>query len=134
MPQRCEDAFGSIESAQEFLALLTEAIQETKQDVKADIEEHGIENSRRIDALQIALYDLQVLEHHISRSKRLLNNLRMVRRILLQDRGISEDQLPAIPASLPSVVMEAPPANPGLLRMRPKKYARREETVRIAVG
>ena len=35
MPERCEDAFSSIESAQEFLALLAEAIAETKRDVDA---------------------------------------------------------------------------------------------------
>ncbi len=117
MPEHCEDAFGSIESAQEFLALLAEAVSETKRDVDSDIAEHISSNgSRRIEALKIAAYDLEVLEHHIYRSKRLLNDLRMLRRLLLEQRGISEDQLPAAPAPIPLVRMELPVPPPRSFR------------------
>ncbi len=109
MPEHCEDAFGSIESAKEFLALLAEAVAETKKDVEADIQAHfSNDGSRRVEALKIAAYDLEVLEHHFYRSKRLLNDLTMLRRILLEERGVSEDQLPAIPTAIPLVRMELP--------------------------
>ncbi len=109
MSERCEDAFGSIESAQEFLGLLAEAVAETKQDVANDIQDCGNSNgSRRTEALKIAAYDLEVLEYHIYRSKRLLNDLRMLRRILLEQRGVPAVQLPSVPAAIPLVRMELP--------------------------
>lgn len=118
MPQRCEDTFGSIESAQEFLALLAEAIGETRRDVDAEIQEHGTNGSRRVDALKIASYDLEVLEHHMYRSKRLLNDLRMVRRLLLQERGVPASELPSAPAPIPLVRMELPIPQPHVIRRR----------------
>ena len=134
MPQRCEDAFGSIESAQEFLALLAEAISETKRDVNADIQEHGTNGSRRMDALKIASYDLEVLEHHIYRSKRLLNDLRMVRRLLLQERGVPQSELPVVPAPIPLVRMELPIPQAHVSRRRRPVETLREQLVEVAVA
>lgn len=134
MPQRCEDAFGSIESAQEFLSLLTEAIAETRRDVDADIQENGTNSSRRVDALKIASYDLEVLEHHIFRSKRLLNDLRMVRRLLLEERGVPAAELPAAPAPIPLVRMELPVPRPQMSRKRRPSENVREQLVEVAVA
>lgn len=134
MPQRCEDAFESIESAQEFLALLSEAVAETRRDVDADIQEHGMNGSRRIDALKIASYDLEVLEHHIYRSKRLLNDLRMVRRLLLEQRGVPAVELPAPPAPIPLVRMELPIPRPPVSRRRRPSESVREQLVEVAVA
>lgn len=135
MPQRCEDAFGSIESAQEFLALLAEAISETRRDVDADIQEHGTNGSRRTDALKIASYDLEVLENHIYRSKRLLNDLRMVRRLLLEERGIPIEELPVVPGPIPLVRMEMPVPRPrDARRVRPRREAARDNVAQIAVA
>jgi hypothetical protein len=133
MSQRCEDTFGSIESAHEFLALLTEAISETKRDVDTEIQENGFSNgSRRIDALKIALYDLEVLEHHICRSKRLLNDLCMVRRLLLADRGVPQDQLPTAPAAIPLVRMELPVPIPHATRRARARNHVQEELAKVA--
>lgn len=134
MPQLCEEAFGSIESAQEFLALLTEAIAETRSDVESEIQEHRTNSSRRIDALKIAAYDLEVLEHHICRSKRLLNDLRMVRRLLLQERGVPSTELPAAPQPIPLVRMELPIPRPHVMRRRRQREAVREQLVEVAVA
>lgn len=135
MPQRCEDAFGCIESAQEFLTLLTEAISETKQDVDAEIQEQPeVNGSRRPEALRIALYDLELLEHHMRRSKRILNDLCMVRRILLEQRGVPKEELPAVPAPLPPIrmVLPVPPPHiPGRLR---RERAAQKEFVTAAVA
>src|SRR5512146_549348 len=134
MPQRCEDAFSSIEGAQEFLALLAEAIAETRRDVDADIQDHGTNGSRRIDVLKIASYDLEALEHHIYRSKRLLNDLRMVRRLLMQERGVPDAEVPAAPEPIPLIRMELPIPRPHLLRRRRTSEGVREQSVEIAVA
>lgn len=134
MPQRCEDAFGSIESAQEFLALLAEAVAETRRDVNVDIQERGTDGSRRADALKIASYDLEVLEHHIYRSKRLLNDLRMVRRLLLQERGAPETELPAVPEPIPLVRMELPIPRPHVSRRHRQNRRVPELLVETAVA
>lgn len=133
MPKRCEDTFGSIESAQEFLALLAEAVAETRRDVDADIQEHGASSSRRIDGLKIASYDLEVLEHHIYRSKRLLNDLRMVRRVLLKEQGVPASELP-VPEPIPLVRMELPIPKPHAPRRRQPSKSVREELVEVAVA
>ena len=109
MPKRCEENFGCIESAQEFLALLAEAIAETKQDVDADMQQQAsASESKRTEALRIASYDLEVLGHHLRRSKRIMNDLRMVRRLLLKQRGVPEEKLPQVPASMPPVRLDLP--------------------------
>lgn len=134
MPEHCEDAFGSIESAQEFLALLAEAVSETRRDVDADIRAHTSNNgSRRTEALKIAAYDLEVLEHHIYRSKRLLNDLRMLRRLLLEQRGLAPDELPAAPAPIPLVRMELPVPPPRTPRRNGRvKEVEREHAFAVA--
>lgn len=136
MPARCEDSFTSIESAQEFLALLAEAIAETKRDVEAEIQDHFSNNgSRRIEALKIAAYDLEVLEHHMYRSKRLLNDLRMLRRILLEQRGVAEEQLPSVPAPIPLVRMELPVPPPRTPHSRiTVKKVEEEELVEVVAS
>lgn len=134
MPQRCEDTFGSIESAQEFLALLADAVAETRREVNHDIQARGTDGSRRIDALKIASYDLEVLEHHIYRSKRLLNDLRMVRRLLLQERGVPEAEVPPVPEPIPLIRMELPIPRPHALRRRRPSESVREQTVQGVVA
>lgn len=86
-------AFDTIESAQEFLALLREAVEEAKQNVDADI----LSNSRaprHLDALRLAMYKLEKLDHHVKVSCRLLNDLRTLRRLLLEERedAVGADQ------------------------------------------
>jgi hypothetical protein len=41
---------------------------------------------RRIEALQIVQFKLDKLEHHLKTSSRLLNDLRTLRRLLLEER------------------------------------------------
>jgi hypothetical protein len=61
-------------------------------DAKGDIEddlvaEESAQESRRVEALRLVLYKLDKLEHHITASRRLLNDLRSLRRLLLQERS-----------------------------------------------
>src|SRR5271165_2896564 len=83
-------AFDTIESAQEFLGLLREAVDEAKLHADADIQsEAGLPASRRIDALRLVVYKLDKLDQHMKGSCRLLNDLRTLRRLLLDERSDS---------------------------------------------
>jgi hypothetical protein len=80
--------FDTIESAQEFLALLREAVDDAKTNADADIiAEADARSSRRVDALRLVVYKLEKLEQHIKSSCRLLNDLRTLRRLLLEERS-----------------------------------------------
>ena len=78
-----QTAFDTIESAQEFLALLREAVEEANLTANADITQT---QGRNLDALRIVLYKLEKLEQHLKVSGRLLNDLRTLRRLLLEER------------------------------------------------
>jgi len=80
--------FDSIESAHEFVVLLAETVREAKRDVEADVQrESGSQFPRRLDALRTALYSMERLELHMNKSRRILNDLRSLRRLLLGERA-----------------------------------------------
>jgi hypothetical protein len=92
-----DSPFETIESAQKFLELLSETVVEAKRDLSADVEREFVRGtSRRLDALRIALYNVEKLELHMKQGNRILNDLRMVRRLLFQERSAS-GSLPAAP-------------------------------------
>jgi hypothetical protein len=79
--------FESIESAQEYFQYLAEAILEARDSVTSDIAANFTpELQRRQEALKLALYKLERLEQHTKSSRRLLNDLRTLRRLLLEER------------------------------------------------
>jgi hypothetical protein len=79
--------FDSIESAQEYLALLAEVIAETRLEVEEDfVRLTDPAFARRQDAMRIVGYKLERLESHVAISRRLLNDLRSLRRLLLAER------------------------------------------------
>ena len=79
--------FDTVESAHEFLTLLSTTIAEAKQEVTADVKKERTEGDRRrLEALRVAVYNLERLEYHLTRSSRILNDLRSLRRLLLQER------------------------------------------------
>jgi hypothetical protein len=89
MSAHTDNPFDSIETAHEFLALLSTNILEAKHDLEIDIErEIAVDGSRRLDALRLALYNLQKLESNMNRSRRLLNDLRTLRRLLFEERTL----------------------------------------------
>ena len=80
--------FDTIESAHEFLTLLSLTIAEAKREVTDDVKRERSGNARRrLDALRMAVYNLERLEFHLNKSARLLNDLRSLRRLLFQERG-----------------------------------------------
>ena len=82
-----ETPFDSIEGSQEYVSLLAEAIEEARQDVDADVALAQAEGAdRRAEALQLVNYNLAKLSLHIKTSRRILNDLRTLRRLLLAER------------------------------------------------
>ena len=89
MRYRPETPFDNIESAQQFVELLIEAIEESKRDVNADIALLEANRSGRSkQALQLVSANLTKLSQHMTTSRRILNHLRTLRRLLLQERQL----------------------------------------------
>jgi hypothetical protein len=79
--------FDSVENAQQYVRLLVEAITEAKSEIEADMGLAGkAKSDRRLQALQIVQFKLDKLEQHLKTSSRLLNDLRTLRRLLLEER------------------------------------------------
>jgi hypothetical protein len=90
-----ETPFDTIESAQQFVELLIEAIEESRRDVDADIALADGNRSRRSKkALQLVSANLAKLSQYMTTSRRILNHLRTLRRLLLQERRL--DNTPRI--------------------------------------
>lgn len=82
-----ETPFDNIEDAQEYIDLLLQAIEEAQQDVTADIAAAtGDQAERRRQALQLVAHNLNKLTLHVSKSRRILNDLRSLRRLLQDER------------------------------------------------
>ena len=79
--------FDSIEGSHRYIAMLFEAIEEAQADIEAEI---GIAVSeraaRRKEALQIVAFNLNKLASHMTASRRILNDLRTLQRLLLEER------------------------------------------------
>ena len=83
-----ESPFDSIEGAQEYLALLGQALAEARQSTEADLSaDMHAQAPRRLEAMRLALYKLEKLEQHLKISHRLLNDLRTLRRLLFEERA-----------------------------------------------
>jgi hypothetical protein len=98
MNHESDGPFESIEGAQEYMRLLYAAVLETRQDVEAEVRvQTGFKPQRRVEALRLVLYKLENLEKNLKTIHRTLNDLRMLRRLLLEDRtGIVETPVAAV--------------------------------------
>jgi len=100
MGQVTDKPFASIESAQEFIALLFDTVAEAKRDVEADIaNEPRTDHSRRLEAMRVASVHLHNLQHHIIRTRRILNDLRSLRRLLFDERAMAAKVMQATAGS-----------------------------------
>ena len=69
------------------MELLIEAIEESRHDVNADIGQlEGNRSGRNKQALQLVSANLAKLSQNMTASRRILNHLRTLRRLLLQER------------------------------------------------
>jgi predicted ATPase len=86
-----ETPFDNIEGSHEYIALLAEALSEARREIEQEIVQAGKENAeRRKQALLLVSYNLEKLNLHITSSRRILNDLKLLRRVLLAERSFSE--------------------------------------------
>jgi hypothetical protein len=89
MSYRSETPFDNIESSHEYVSLLAGAIEEALAEVEADIALAGADGAqRRKEALQLVLFNLNKLNGHMTSTRRILNDLRTLRRLLLEERSL----------------------------------------------
>jgi hypothetical protein len=87
-PDKTETPFGSIEGAHEYVSLLSQALEEARDSIQEDVAKaRDTGATRRLDALKIVAYKLDRLEDHLIAARRLLNDLRTLRRLLLEERS-----------------------------------------------
>ena len=87
MKYQPETPFEHIESAIEYVDQLLGSSIEAQEDIQMELvlaDAPGME--RRKEALQLVSFKLEKLSGHIIASRRILNDLRMLRRLLLQER------------------------------------------------
>jgi uncharacterized membrane-anchored protein YhcB (DUF1043 family) len=81
MPER---PFDNIESAHDYVRLLSEQIHDVESEIEEDIAEAADSGfARRVDALQLVSHKLKQLKQHLAASSRVLNDLRALRRLLI---------------------------------------------------
>jgi hypothetical protein len=82
-----ETLFDSIESAHEYVTLLSAQVEYVKATLSEDLASAAKQGvSRRLDALYLVDYKLNQLKEHLSAGGRILNDLRALRRLLLSER------------------------------------------------
>lgn len=121
MSPNCGSPFDSIESAHDFVILLSQTVMETKREIDTDIQRESNGNTnRRLEALRIASYSLERLEAHLNRSRRILNDLRTLRRLLFQERTSSAQKEPKVQRAKPQeVAIGSPWTLPGQPEAKP---------------
>jgi len=88
---QAETPFDSIESSHEYVAMLAEAVEEARREVEAEVATAEQDRAdRRKEALLLVSYNLAKLHLHITGSRRILNDLRTLRRLLLAERGVRD--------------------------------------------
>ena len=87
MAYRSETPFDNIESAREFVEHLLAATREAHGEIEAEmVRAADAEAARRREALLLVRYKLDKLTSHVDASRRILNDLTKLRRLLLEDR------------------------------------------------
>ena len=91
MPYQSETPFDNIESAFEYVVQLLAATREAQTEIKSEMSRAANpEMARRKQALQLVNYKLETLSTHMLASRRILNDLRMLRRLLLEERKATD--------------------------------------------
>jgi hypothetical protein len=81
--------FDSIESSHDHVRMLGQAIDDAVCQIEEDIRIATANGAtRRVEALRLAAYKLTLLRGHFVSSRRLLNDLRTLRRLLLGEREL----------------------------------------------
>jgi formiminotetrahydrofolate cyclodeaminase len=96
LTSRLQTPFDTVENAHQYVQLLVEAIAEAKAEIATDLDLAAkAKLERRVQAMQIVQFKLDKLEQHLKTSSRLLNDLRSLRRLLLEERLMGDQSQPA---------------------------------------
>src|SRR5580693_5912007 len=91
MSHHSETPFDNIESSHEYVSLLAEAVEVALAEVEADLALAGTDGAdRRKEALQLVLFNMNKLKGHMTSSRRILNDLRTLRRLLMEERTLAK--------------------------------------------
>ena len=91
MSYQSETPFDNIESALEYVDQLLGATREAQNEIEMEmVRAANPEMARRKQALQLVNFKLEKLSTHIVASRRILNDLRMLRRLLLEERRATD--------------------------------------------
>jgi hypothetical protein len=95
-PNETVRCFDSIESAQDFMKILAETILDSMKDLNDD-QHAAVQDGepRRAQAIELAVFKLKTLNCHIHKSRIILNDLRTVRRLILNERQPRERAMAA---------------------------------------
>jgi len=87
LPEEIEQPFDTIESAQEYMNILAATALDAMNDLKRDRDQAARDGEqRRAQAIDLAMYKLRMLGCHVYKSRRMLNDLRIIRRLILNER------------------------------------------------
>jgi hypothetical protein len=87
MTYQPETPFDNIESAREYVNQLLAATHEAQAEIETELRRASDpELARRQQALQLVKYKLSQLASHVAASRRVLNDLTKLRRLLLEAR------------------------------------------------
>ena len=91
MSHRSETPFDNIESSHEYVSMLEEAIDVALAEAEADLALADADRAdRRQEAIQLVLFKMTKLKGHMTSSRRILNDLRTLRRLLLEERSLAK--------------------------------------------
>jgi hypothetical protein len=96
MTKQRDNPFETLESAYRFVSLLREAVDEAYASIldQMDSIRDGQGAGRRLDALHLVDHKLNSLRQNVLASLILLNDLRILRRLLLGERRTSDTEKP----------------------------------------
>lgn len=92
-----EHPFDSIESAREFMDVLADTVLDAVRELNQQHHEAlEIGLDRRAQAINLALLKLKFLNCHVFKCRRMLNDLRILRRLILDERETVERVMAAM--------------------------------------
>jgi hypothetical protein len=85
--EEIEGPFDSIESAHDYMNILSATTLEVMSELKHDRDQAlRAGEQRRAQAIDLAMFKLKMLGCHVHKSRRMLNDLRILRRLILNER------------------------------------------------
>jgi hypothetical protein len=100
MADQHDGPFNCIEEAHQYIGLLRDAADETQVEVRDDLAAAEMAGARRrVEALYVVMQKLGQLRQHLDATRRVLNDLRTLRRLLFEERDGVGDQAHDTPSA-----------------------------------